>query len=180
MNAAIEAAHAGQYGRGFAVVADEIRKLAEQSAGQSKQVKDSISDINGFIRDVVEGSRVSGQSYEDIRQNIDRVGLLTSEIRSSMEEQSAGGTQVLESLKEMRDFALGVQDGSAEMTRGNTVILNEVSSLRDVNRVLNQAMKEISLGIEEINSSVQTVSGLAVQNRESIEGVREDASRYTL
>jgi methyl-accepting chemotaxis protein len=180
MNAAIQAAHAGTAGRGFAVVADEIRKLAEQAAGQSKQVKDSISEINSFIREVVEESRVSGQSYEDILQNIDRVGLLTSEIRSSMEEQSSGGSLVLKSLKEMRDFADAVQEGSGEMNRGNKVILSEVSSLRDVNRMLNQAMKEIALGIDEINSSVLTVSELAVENQNSIEGVREDASRYTL
>jgi methyl-accepting chemotaxis protein len=178
MNAAIEAAHAGDAGRGFAVVADEIRKLAEQSTVQSKQVKESIVEINRFIQDVVEGSQISGQSFDDIQQNIDQMGRITGEIRSSIEEQASGGNMVLNSLKEMREIASGVIDGSKEMTQGNQVILEAVNSLRDVNHQLNHAMREIASGIDEINQSVLNVSELTEQNKKSIERVRENASRY--
>ncbi|OQY32383.1 MAG: hypothetical protein B6241_11170 [Spirochaetaceae bacterium 4572_59] len=180
MNAAIEAAHAGDAGRGFAVVADEIRKLAEQSTSQSKQVKNSISEINRSIGDVVEGSRISGKSYDDIQNNIDLMGNITKEIRSSMNEQSAGGGIILNSLGEMKDIARGVKDGSQEMIRGNQVILETVSNLRDVNYQLNLAMQEISGGIDEINDSVLKITGLSVENRASRENVRNNASQYEL
>ena len=180
MNAAIEAAHAGDAGRGFAVVADEIRKLAEQATAQSAQVKASISEINQYIKDVVEGSQSSGQSYEIIQMNIRRMGELTSTIRSSMHEQSAGGSMILNSLTDMREHAADVQSGSQEMTMGNRVILDEVSTLRNINDQLNMAMKEISHGIDEINQSVLDVSELTGKNRESIQQVKSDASLYRL
>ena len=180
MNAAIEAAHAGDAGRGFAVVSDEIRKLAEQSTSQSAQVKSSIAEMNQFIKDVVDGSHSSGQSYEIIQKNIRRMGELTSIIRSSMNEQAAGGSMILNSLTDMRQYAADVQSGSQEMTQGNKVILEEVSKLRDINDQLNMAMKEITHGIDEINQSVLDVSELTGKNRDSIKQVRDDASLYKL
>jgi len=180
MNAAIEAAHAGDAGRGFAVVADEIRKLAEQSTAQSSHVKKSIADIHQHIHDVVDGSRVSGQSFEEIREGIDGMNRITGEIRSSMEEQVSGSTVVLSSLKEMRDITEGVKDGSREMTQGNRQILESVSRLDSLSRQVSLAMKEIEHGINEINQAVISVTDLTEKNRENIEGVREDASRYKL
>ncbi len=180
MNAAIEAAHAGDAGRGFAVVADEIRKLAEQSTGQSAQVKQSIAQINSFIQEVVKGSEVSNQSFQDIQENIGRMEGITSEIRVSMAEQASGSHMVLDALKEMRDNAAGVMEGSREMTQGNQVILEAVGRLQDVNRNLNLAMREISSGIDEISQSVVNITRLSEQNRDSIEWVRDDASRYTI
>ena len=180
MNAAIEAAHAGDPGRGFAVVADEIRKLAEQSTGQSGQVKKSISEINQFIRDVVEGSRVSSRSFQDLQENIARMGEITSEIRFSMAEQTSGGNMVLTALQEMQDNAVVVLDGSREMTEGTGVILDAVSSLKKVNLNLNTAMREISSGINEIDQSVLKITNLSRKNRQSIEWVQEEASRYKL
>ena len=66
------------------------------------------------------------------------------------------------------------------MTRENRVILDGVGRLKEANRNLNLAMREITGGIEEINQSLLNITGLSERNRESIEGVREDVSRYTI
>ncbi|WP_168203612.1 methyl-accepting chemotaxis protein [Oceanispirochaeta crateris] len=178
MNAAIEAAHAGSAGQGFAVVADEIRKLAEQSSTQSKEVKTSIGEINTSILDVVKGSQESGKSFDIIQESIGRMNRITDEIRSSMEEQSQGGQQVLQSLAEMRQITTAVMEQSGEMSQGNDLIRGAVGSLGDISIQVIQAMDEIDNGISEINQSMVNVAALTEKNKDNIEAVRADASKY--
>jgi len=178
MNAAIEAAHAGDAGRGFAVVADEIRKLAEQASLQSKEVKTSILQINKGIEDVVKGSNASGESFKIIEDGIGMMNRITGEIRSSMEEQASGGNDVLASLTEMRQIAVDVKEQSREMSRGNDLIKGAVTSLGEINHQVIHAMEEINNGINEINQSMVNVASLTEKNRENIEAVRENASKY--
>ncbi len=178
MNAAIEAAHAGQSGRGFAVVADEIRKLAEQSTSQSAQVKQTISDINSSIMEVVQGSEISTRSFEEILANIDRMGRITGEIQNSMEEQVSGSNLVSDSLLALKNAGEEVKAGSEEMTQGNRIILEAVQNLTHISSEVSQAIQEIGNGMNEINQAVTAVADLAQENRTSIETVRREASRY--
>ena len=180
MNAAIESAHAGAAGRGFAVVADEIRKLAEQAANQSKEVKSSIDRIKSSIGDVVKGSQKSGESFELIQEGIGRMNRITGEIKSSMEEQAHGGQDILKSLAEMRQISTGVKDQSGEMFRGNELIKGAVSSLGNISVQVIQAMEEINNGINEINKSMVNVASLTDANKVNIESVRVEASRYEI
>ncbi|MDC7219620.1 MAG: methyl-accepting chemotaxis protein [Spirochaetales bacterium] len=179
MNAAIEAAHAGDAGRGFAVVADEIRKLAEQSTLQSGQVKNTINDINGSIQDVVSGSETSNRSFEEILENMNRMSRITGEIKSSMEEQVAGSTQVLQALEELQLSGQEVTAGSNEMNEGNKVILESIQRLSQISSEVSQAIREIDNGMNEINQAVTAVTELALLNRNSIDSVRKEAERYT-
>ncbi|HRW25789.1 MAG TPA: methyl-accepting chemotaxis protein, partial [Spirochaetia bacterium] len=98
MNAAIEAAHAGEAGMGFAVVADEIRKLAENAAVQSKTIGQTIKGIRGVIEAVVASSGQSASTFDEILEQIRILSRLEEEIKYSMQEQSAGSSQILESL----------------------------------------------------------------------------------
>ena len=178
MNAAIEAAHAGAAGRGFAVVADEIRKLAEQSSVQSNQVKETISNINGQIGEAVKGSEESNRAFEAIRERIESMEQITREIRATMEEQTAGGTQVLNSFRELKDSGYEVNAGSAEMAEGNRLILNAVNDLTEICQDVTLAMKEIDGGMHEINKAAETISSLSHRNRKNIEDVRKQAALY--
>jgi methyl-accepting chemotaxis protein len=66
MNAAIEAAHAGEAGKGFAVVADEIRKLAEQSNTQGKNIGTQLSELQNIIQGVSDNTRAVQNQFEVI------------------------------------------------------------------------------------------------------------------
>ena len=73
MNAAIEAAHAGDAGKGFSVVADEIRNLAETSSGQSRSISKKLEEIKKSINQMVENSRESAMSFDQLADKIDRL-----------------------------------------------------------------------------------------------------------
>jgi len=180
MNAAIEAAHAGNAGKGFAVVADEIRKLAEQSTLQSKQVHKSISDINSSIHEVVQSSEQSSNSFKSIIENVQRMDNITREIKTAVSEQVEGSTLVLNDLSEMKDLSIQVNTGSKEMTDGNANILSSVTKLSDITRVVTDAMLEIQGGIDEITKSVLAITKLSETNKESIDLVQNEANKYTL
>ncbi|MDC7221204.1 MAG: methyl-accepting chemotaxis protein [Spirochaetales bacterium] len=178
MNAAIEAAHAGEAGRGFAVVADEIRKLAEQSALQSSQVKQNITEIQLSIDDAVAGADSTNGSFNDIRARVEKMDQIIGEIRASMEEQAEGGSQVLNSFKELRHAGMEVKGGSAEMTKGNRIILDAMEDLIHLHDEVASAMAEIDNGMTEINKAAGAVTLLSQKNRDSIGHVREKAALY--
>ena len=90
MNAAIEAAHAGDAGKGFAVVADEIRKLSENSSAQSKNIGEQLKAILNSISSVVEDSDLSDKMFSRVSEKIQVTGELVNQIKLSMDEQSEG------------------------------------------------------------------------------------------
>ena len=103
MNAAIEAAHAGDAGKGFSVVADEIRKLAETSAEQSNKIGIELNNIQAGIKQVVDASLESEKSFQAVSTKIIFTGELVSQIKGAMEEQQSGSQQIMEALQAMNN-----------------------------------------------------------------------------
>lgn len=87
MNAAIEAAHAGEAGAGFAVVADEIRALADSTRSQSKTIAVRISEIRTAIEAARSASEKAGLSFDDVLEHIDRISRLEVESHQASGEQ---------------------------------------------------------------------------------------------
>ena len=129
MNAAIEAAHAGSLGAGFAVVADEIRKLAEDSSKQSRQISEALKRIKGMIDNTYEKTGKAQNEFGNVVSLAGEVKDRETEIQTAMREQDKGGSQVLSSLDTMQSGMDAVMDAAQKLQRNTDVVINAISNI---------------------------------------------------
>jgi methyl-accepting chemotaxis protein len=178
MNAAIEAAHAGDAGRGFAVVADEIRKLAEQAGNQSKSTGAELKAIQSTILALVENSQVTEEAFARILGEISQVESLESEVRSAMAEQQTGSRQILESIRDIRESSQEVRVHSGAMLDEAGITLQTMQTLHQVTLEIRQGMDEVSAGTSDINQALASISELGIRNKESVDELALEAGRF--
>ncbi|MDX9898203.1 MAG: methyl-accepting chemotaxis protein [Spirochaetia bacterium] len=178
MNAAIEAAHAGDAGAGFAVVADEIRSLAEMSQSRSKEIAGSIAGIRGGIEKVVVSSAEAEKAFENIVSHVRKVDDLETEIKSAVAEQEAGSRLVLESLSTIRDITDEVRGASSEMTQGAVASGDEMRRLLILTEELKQSIEAIGKESSGIKGISARVAELGVRNAEMIATVENGIDRF--
>ena len=178
MNAAIEAAHAGDAGRGFSVVADEIRKLAETSSKESQKINAELKQIIKTIQQIVNDSEISSKAFSEVSRRIGETEKLVIEVDSAIQEQKTGAGQVMESLRAMNDAASQVSEGSREMGKGNEAMLREISELQGSAVEISTSMEEMSGNIKTINTGAREVSDLAATTRSSIQKISEIADGF--
>lgn len=103
LNAAVEAARAGDQGRGFAVVATEVRNLAQRSASAAKEIKDLIEDTVDKVKHGTELVSTSGKSLDDIVTSARQATEMMAEVSSAMREQVAGIDQVNKAIIQIEE-----------------------------------------------------------------------------
>jgi methyl-accepting chemotaxis protein len=161
LNAAIEAARAGEQGRGFAVVADEVRKLAEQSQEAAKQIAGLIGEIQTETdlaveamqtetREVRTGTEVvntAGKSFEEIVKLLDQVSDQIMEIAIAMQQMEEGNQTVVASVAEIAT----VSDNTATQTQNISAVTEEQSASMQEIAASSQSLATLA---EELQSAV--------------------------
>ncbi len=171
MNAAIEAAHAGDAGKGFSVVADEIRKLSETSTMQSKTIGEQLNNVKDSIQEIVNSSAVSSAEFESLSKRIEETDLIVAQIKAAMEEQTEGSRQISEALHSVNDSSSEVKNASLEMSEGNKAILDEVKRLQEATSVMKDSTDEMAAGAKKINETGAALSDITSKVKVSIEGI---------
>ena len=180
MNAAIEAAHAGEAGKGFAVVADEIRKLAEESNTQGKQIGVVIKESTEIIGRLTEAGAQAEKTFIDVYESVSKISEKEDLIVQVMYEQETNGKQVLEAIKKINDVTAEVSSGSAEMLEGGNQIAVEMRKLADITRETTDSMNEIASGAEQITNAVEEVNEITQKNKVSIENLANEVGKFKL
>lgn len=155
LNAAIEAARAGEHGRGFAVVADEVRKLSEQVAV-------SVKDITGFVGKIQSESRDVSvsleQGYTEVKAGSEQIQR-TTDVLNEMED----------SLNEMIQNILLVSDKMSDLTANTASMSVAIEEIASISQESAAGVEETSAASQQINSSMEEVS----INSEQISGLAE-------
>jgi methyl-accepting chemotaxis protein len=178
MNAAIEAAHAGEVGKGFAVVADEIRKLAEDSSGQSQTVATVLQKIKNAIDTISESIPMMLREFENISTGVSLVANQEGLIHSAMEGQETGSRIIMEELGKLKSITELVRTSSTDIAAEGTEVKGQSDILERITSEINSGMDEMSKGAELIVDAANHVNDISGTNHESITTLNGEISKF--
>ncbi|MDR0443841.1 MAG: methyl-accepting chemotaxis protein [Treponema sp.] len=178
MNAAIEAAHAGESGKGFAVVADEIRKLAENSSVQSKTISAVLKKIKTSIDAITRSTGVVLERFGTIEMEVKTVSNQETQIRNAMEEQGVGSRQILEAVTQLNTITSQVRKASSDMITESREAQSQSGDLKRITSEVAGSMDEMTQGTDEISSAITRVQEISQENKENINTLSSEISRF--
>ena len=171
LNAAIEAARAGEQGRGFAVVADEVRKLAERSSVATKEIANLVGGIQSGVREAVaamgqgtqeieSGYRLAtdaGEALDDILARAKDVGKQVDEISSAAQELNSLSINMVKVIERINRIVEENVSATQQMTHNSVQVSGSIQDLNGVAEENSAATEEVSASAEEMSAQIQEV-----------------------
>ena len=171
LNAAIEAARAGEQGKGFAVVADEVRKLAERSSRATKEIAALIGEVQKGTNQAVEAMRVgaavveqgstlanqAGNSLDQIADAVAATKAAAQRITGSVEAMSAASTGVVSASDAIASIAAETNSSAASMTSSADMVSRSVQAIAAISEENSASAEEVSAATEEMSAQAEEV-----------------------
>ncbi len=165
LNAAIEAARAGEHGKGFAVVADEVRKLAERSGKATKEIAQLITEIQAGTKSAVESMQVGTRQVEEGVTLAQEAGNSLGEIVSGVKEAGSQVNRIMNLIN--------------EVLSSSSRVAESVGSVAAITQENGAATEQMSASAQQVDSSMQSVASISEENAAAAEEVSASTEELT-
>ncbi|HTX72709.1 MAG TPA: methyl-accepting chemotaxis protein [Rectinemataceae bacterium] len=178
MNAAIEAAHAGDQGRGFAVVADEIRKLAESTGKNAKGIRNQLRTVVAKIEETAGGAESAGGTIGDMVEGISTVATSFNELIVALRALATRSVQGFSGLEALLGVTGSVRAASTDIEERSAEIKRAVAGLTGISAESRVGFEEMGSGIREMTQAAEALAGLGTQNSHNVETIDGELGRF--
>jgi methyl-accepting chemotaxis protein len=175
LNAAIEAARAGEHGKGFAVVADEVRKLAESAAASTREIATLIKEVQRTISEAVQAmdegatevetgvvqADEAGQALDAILVAAEAVNRQVGEIAAAAQQMDASANELVSAMDAVSAVVEENTAATEEMAAGAAEVAQAIESIASVSEENSAAAEEVSASVEEVSAQVEEVTASA-------------------
>jgi methyl-accepting chemotaxis protein len=178
MNAAIEAAHAGEYGKGFAVVADEIQNLSVLSSENARKINDNLRKDIDRIHQAGEINRSAGEAFERIVDSVGEVAQSMSQIMAGLDEQAYASREIVKGLTQMREVTDQVQTDTQQINGEAETINATVEQLAGSSSEVTARMELVTERIGGISGAISDVNEIVQGNQARMRELIEQVNRF--
>ena len=178
MNAAIEAAHAGEFGAGFAVVADEVRSLASSSSSSARDIQIKIKEMMEKTTAGVEAITSAGTAFQGIRDNVIENAALVKNIYDAMIEQNQGAADTKQAADDLVEAIHAIRDLAEEETEEAGKLRESMDSVVAASKSTRSAVQESMEATANMKQTVEKVDSSAAGNVESVEKIYNHVEQF--